>query len=186
MVRTMAEIHEDPERIRVTVDVELSRRYTDEDVARLQASEAELVAAPLQTRINALENRITNLSEFRRAAEERVAELEAELARSREATALALNARNEFDRDRRTERDRADRMTATANRLETERAELDETHRQSIAARDRLLEQATRRISAARDMLTADAVAQARGMDCSRLGATMADAIGNALRCLDA
>lgn len=151
-IRTLDEVRAG--RVRVTVDVELSgARYTDEDVARLQASEAELVAAPLRRRIGELEAGLT--------------EIDKEADRLRGVVI-------EYDLDRHTERERADKAQARVRELE-----------QSLAARDRLLEAANRRLSAARDLLTADAVAQARGMDCSRLGATMADAIGNALRVLD-
>jgi hypothetical protein len=41
------------------------RLYTAEEVGDLQASEAELVAAPLRTRINALENQVVNLDSDR-------------------------------------------------------------------------------------------------------------------------
>ena len=49
-VRTMAEIQEDPERVRVTVDVALSGTGTAAQANRIQVLEAELDASKLQAR----------------------------------------------------------------------------------------------------------------------------------------
>ena len=100
--------------------------YPAAEVGALQASEAELVAAPLR---------------------ERVGELEKENQR------LARQVW-EFDRDRHTEQRRADtaqrrvaeledalaRSIGRENKLESDAAEEAELHRQSIAARDSLLQ----------------------------------------------
>jgi hypothetical protein len=134
MVRTMAEIQEDPERIRVTVDVELSQLGTAAQANRIQVLETELDAAKLQAR--------------------------------------------GWDHDRHTERDRADKAQARVRELE-----------QSLAARDGLLETATRRVEAARAVLLKPSVTAAL----ARLEDSEADyvhslawAVKNALGALDA
>lgn len=63
--------------------------YTDEEVASLQASEAELVAGPLQARINELEDKLVRTE----------------------------NRIRGYDHDRHTERDRADRERQRASEL---------------------------------------------------------------------
>lgn len=183
------------------------RLYTAAEVGDLQASEAELVAAPLRRRVGDLEN---------------------ELEKTQDALIAARRQREEFDRDRHTERDRADQNKAWAeraeengaklsaalvqaekerdaarrrvadlerqlgrsiereNKLEADAAEEREIHRRSLAARDSLLEAATRRISAARDLLTGGNVPAIRDEIVTSKGAVLADAIGNALRVLDA
>lgn len=82
MVRTMAEIQEDPERIRVTVDVELSTVGTAAQANRIQVLEAEL-------------------------AEERQRRAR-DLALVESQRDEALGKVKGYDEDRRTERDRAD------------------------------------------------------------------------------
>lgn len=59
-------------------------------------------------------------------------------------------------------------------------------HRQSIAARDALLTAATRRVKAATEYLAAPKVEKARDEIVTSKGAVLADAIGNALRVLNA
>lgn len=68
----------------VTVTIETSdgpaeRLYTAREVGDLQASEAELVAAPLRAEINALKNRVETVGRARREAEEKLAQLPTEL-----------------------------------------------------------------------------------------------------------
>jgi DNA repair exonuclease SbcCD ATPase subunit len=155
-----------------------ARLYTAEEVGNAQASEAELVAAPLRRRIEELERTLAEsreLVDFKTRVADQLDEDRAKLH----------DKVREYDRDRKTERDRADRMTAQANRMETDRAELEAEHRRSLAARDRLLEKATRRASAARDFLSTNTVAEARENIVTSRGAVLADAIGMALRVLD-
>lgn len=211
MIRTLAEVRADNVTITVSVDDAPStvrkicnwcpegtwddrfhpdgashvRLYTAAEVGDAQASEAELVAAPLRQRIEELERTLAESRDLVAFKDKIRADVDRDNIKLREKVRELAAQVREYDRDRTTERDRADRMTAQANRLETERAELETHHRMSLATRDRLLEAATRKNKAAVEILTADSVAQARGMDCSRLGATMADAIGNALRVLD-
>lgn len=165
MVRTLAEVHADRVTVTVTLNDEPGARfYTSEEVAAAQTSEAELVAEPLRTRINALENRVRNLdldrhTERDRAdkAQARVAELERQLARS-------------IQRE---------------NNLEADVAEERETNRRSLAARDHLLSAATTQINLAREALTRTPVAEARENVVTTRGAVLAEAIGVALRALD-
>lgn len=112
-------------------------------------------------------------------------EIEGDLIKAREATGLALNERNRLAR-RVAELERAlGNSIDRENKLETQRVELETHHRMSLAARDRLLETATRKVSAAVELLTAGAVAEARENIVTSRGAVLADAIGNTLRVLD-
>jgi hypothetical protein len=134
MVRTMAEIHEDPERIRVTVDVELSAVGTAAQANRIQVLETELDASKLQAR--------------------------------------------GWDLDRHSERDRADKAQARVRELE-----------QSLAARDRLLEAATRKVEATRAVLLKPSVTAAlASLEDSEAAYvhSLAWAVKNALGALDA
>jgi len=182
-----------------------SRLYTAEEVGNLQASEAELVAAPLRRR---------------------VAELERTLAESRELVELKNQVADDIDVDRaelhdkvRAERDRADQNKAWAERaeangsqlsaalVEAEKqrdsarrrvAELDKQldsyqraerramaeHIRSLAARDNLLSAATTRIRQAKEILAAPKVTKTRDEIVTSKGATLADAIGQALDAL--
>lgn len=140
------------------------RLFTSAEVGDLQASEAELVSAPLKAENQRLARQVC-----------------------------------EFDRDRRTERDRADRAQARVaeleralaasidreNRLETTAAETAAEHRRSLAARDHLLSAATTRINAVREILLATPVSRARDEIVTSKGAVLADAIGNALHALE-
>ncbi len=246
------------ERIRkiLAEDGGLSERlYTAAEVGDLQASEAELVAAPLRRRVAYLE---TELERYRKAhvctdsckpnahvaftGSQIVKELETELANERQEierlerenedadrriNALTGQVRG-YDHDRHTERDRADQNKAWAeraeangarlsaalvqaekdrdsarrrvaeleaqlsrsidreNKLEADAAEEKTIHSQSIAARDHLLEAATRRISLAREALDRPMVVGARNEIVTSKGAILADAIAEALRVLDA
>jgi hypothetical protein len=247
------------ERIRkiLAEDGGLSERlYTAAEVGDLQASEAELVAAPLRRRVADLE---TELERYRKAhvctdsckpnahvaftGSQIVKELETELANERQEIER-LERENEeyhlnrikkletkvreYDKDRHTERDRADQNKAWAeraeangsrlsaalvqaekdrdsarrrvaeleaqlsrsidreNKLEADAAEEKTIHSQSIAARDHLLEAATRRISLAREALDRPMVVGARNEIVTSKGAILADAIAEALRVLDA
>jgi hypothetical protein len=145
------------ERIRNILAEGGERLYTAAEVGDAQASEAELVAAPLRRQVQ------------------------------------------EYDRDRHTERDRADKAQARVaeleaalarsigreNDLETRAAEKAAEHRTSLAARDSLLRAATTRVQAAREILSATAVGRARDEIVTSKGAILADAIGNALRALE-
>jgi hypothetical protein len=179
MIRTLAEVRADNVTITVSVDDALStvrkicnwcpegtwdnrfhpdgashvQLYTAAEVGDAQASEAELVAAPLRRRIGELEAGLTEIDK------------EADRLRG-----VVIG----YDLDRHTERERADKAQARVRELG-----------QSLAARDRLLETATRKASAARDFLTASTVAEARENIVTSRGAVLADAIGNALRVLD-
>jgi len=163
MIRTQAEVHADRVVLTVTVDgatstegVRLPSRnlYTDDEVAAAQASEAELVAAPLRREVADLRKLVKVSQEGASLAlnqrdelARRVAELERSLGKGHDREAALERKVEEYDRDRKTERDRADRMTALANRLEIEAAELAAEHRQSIAARDALLEVASTKLT---------------------------------------
>lgn len=100
MVRTMAEMLEDPARIRVTVDVEVSPVGTAAQANRIQVLESELA------------------EERRRRA--------ADLALVERQRDEALAQVKEYDRDRHTERDRADE---TKRELERRTQERDERER---------------------------------------------------------
>lgn len=140
------------------------RLFTSEEVGDLQASEAELVAAPLKAENQRLARQVC-----------------------------------EFDRDRRTERDRADKAQRRVaelertlalsiereNRLESTAADTAAEHRRSLAARDHLLSAATTRMNAVREILLATAVGRARDEIVTTKGAVLADAIGNALHALE-
>lgn len=166
MVRTMAEIHEDPERIRVTVDVELSHVGTAAQANRIQVLESEL----------AEERR-------RRAADLAVVEAQ------RDAALLQVQ---HYDQDRHTERDRADQATAELARRTEERDEreaarrkLEEGANQALNGRNR----AERKLEAARAVLNAPSVTAALGrLEDSESGyvQVIADAVRQALATLDA
>lgn len=132
--------------------------------------------------------------------ERRVADLERTLAQevNRNTDLEAENQRLarqvcEFDRDRHTERDRADKaedalyetLLATMDENDDSAAEAAAEHRRSIAARDNLLSAATTRLNAAREILLATAVSRARDEIVTTKGAVLADAIGNALHALE-
>lgn len=106
----------------VTVTIEASdgpaeRLYTAREVGDLQASEAELVAAPLRTEINALKNRLETVGRARREAEEKLAQRPTELdwaaVRAERDAANGRAARLERELARRTE-EREERERARA------------------------------------------------------------------------
>lgn len=124
--------------------------------------------------------------------EAEVVRLEAELARmadnfnTSQARVRELAAKvREYDRDRKTERDRADQNKAWAERAELRLAHDAEVTAQSLAARDRLLEAATIKINAARDILSAKGVVDAREDAITRKSVVLANAIGEAIAALD-
>jgi chromosome segregation ATPase len=94
--------------VRDLVDSEASTKlpsrnlYTDEEVAALQASEAELVAGPLRARINELERELTRRAGIIKRLENKV---------------------EGYDTDRHTERDRADRLKADLDRMRGEKTD---------------------------------------------------------------
>lgn len=168
------------------------RLYTAAEVGDAQASEAELVAKPLRRRIGELE---------RVLAQEvnRNTDLEAQVEDAdRRINALTGQVR-EYDHDRHTEKQRADRERQRASELKDrlssaqEEADAQEyRHDQerkeaarSIAARDHLLSAATTRMNAVREILLARTVAEARDQIVTSKGAVLADAIGNALHALE-
>lgn len=172
-----------------------SRLYTAEEVGDLQASEAELVAAPLRREVAELSRKLDRVY--------------ADLDRSMEATEKAKRDAETFKDQAYRENDKAaelrshvktlektlaesrelvDFKTRVADEIERDKDKLFATvrdQRQSLAARDRLLEAATRRIDAAREFLSRSPVAEARENIVTSKGAVLADAIGNALRVLD-
>jgi hypothetical protein len=168
MVRTLAEVHAD----RVTVTVTLNdapsslagRLYTAEEVGDFQASEAELVAQPLRTRINALENRVRNLDLDRHTERDRADKAQARVAELERALALSIEREN---------------------KLESDLAEEKTIHARSLAARDHLLAAATTQINLAREALTRTPVAEARENIVTTRGAVLAEAIRVALGALD-
>lgn len=105
----------------------------------------------------------------------------------------------EYDRDRRTERDRADKAQARVaelekalarsiereNKLESDAAEEKTIHARSLAARDHLLAAATAQVNLAREALTRTPVAEARENIVTTRGAVLAEAIRVALAALD-
>jgi chromosome segregation ATPase len=96
------------------------RLYTAAEVGDAQAGEAELIAAPLRTRINALENRIVNLTEYRRVAEQRTDELEKSLQLAR--------ASREFNRKRAVElEDEVDRLQEKLTKVSRVASEVSQT-----------------------------------------------------------
>lgn len=175
--------------------------YTDEEVATLQASEAELVAGPLQARINELEDKLVEAVNRNHALQRQV---------------------HGYDSDRHTERDRADRITREhgqcagilelrekdAETFQRQRNELEarvkdlesklmkghvctagctgDQHvafvgRQALSDLENQVAELTRRIDHMTEVLSADDVQQAQRMDCSRIGQVMAKAIDKAL-----
>lgn len=166
MIRTLAEIHADGTVLRVTAeDVARptgERLYTAREVGDLQASEAELVAAPLRRKLAEVERELARRTEERdereaaRAGQERrVAELERLLAQAvtREdaleikvrgllAEVAAEGGRIEwleervrlYDEDRRTERDRADSNRAWAERAENRLSYMAQEKREAVTA----------------------------------------------------
>lgn len=181
-IKTLDEVRDERVQVVITLDGATStdparRLYTAQEVGELQASEAELVAAPLRREISMLKLDVDSLQRQLAEANDRceknahvalegrqlVVELERQraeltsamdaqeinhlretdelrsilrqvnhekrnledaLVKSQEATALALNQRNEYDRDRKTERDRADQNKAWAERAEAKVADL--------------------------------------------------------------
>ena len=101
--------------------------YTDEEVAALQASEAELVAGPLRRRIAELERTLAGVID-------REAKLDEELTRRAGIVKRLENKVEAYDTDRRTERDRADRITrehqACAGKLDLREKDADTFRRQ--------------------------------------------------------
>lgn len=184
------------ERIRkiLAEDGGLSERlYTAAEVGDLQASEAELVAEPLRTRINALENRVRNLDHDRHTERDRADQNKAWAERAEANGARLSAALVQAEKDRDSARRRVAELEAQLsrsidreNKLETDAAEEKTIHSQSIAARDHLLEAATRRISLAREALDRPMVVGARNEIVTSKGAILADAIAEALRVLDA
>lgn len=142
----------------VTVSIEASdatgeRLYTAREVGDLQASEAELVAAPLRRELAEVKRELDRRTEEReereraRAAQEaRVRELERLLALSvarEDALEIKVNglvgelARAEnrvraYDQDRHTERDRANENKAWAERAELRVAQMAQEKREAI------------------------------------------------------
>jgi hypothetical protein len=108
------------------------RLYTAEEVGDLQASEAELVAAPLRRRIAELEK---SLAESRELVEfkTRVADdIDADRAKLHgQVREWKLKAQG-WDHDRHTERDRADQNKAWAERAELRLAQDAEAHAKAL------------------------------------------------------
>lgn len=105
-------------------------------VVELERQRAELTSAMDAQEINHLRETDELRSILRQVNHEK-RNLEDALVKSQEATALALNQRNEYDRDRKTERDRADQNKAWAERAE---AELARRSTEGKAQVDRLVE----------------------------------------------
>lgn len=129
----------------VTVTIETSdgpaeRLYTAREVGDLQASEAELVAAPLRTEINALKNRLETVGRARREAEEKLAQLPTELdwaaVRGERDAANQRAVRLERELARRTE-ERDERERARAGQ-EARVQELERLLALSVAREDAL------------------------------------------------
>lgn len=138
MIRTLVEVRngrisilETPEETQVTITLDgeestllapAERLYTSEEVGHYQATEAELVAAPLRREVASLERHRENL----------VTELDAALIRIGE---LDHKVRL-YDQDRKTERDRADQNRAWAERAElrAEKAEITLTESRELVA----------------------------------------------------
>lgn len=183
------------------------RLYTAAEVGDLQASEAELVAAPLRRRvaelerenadadrrINALTGQVQGYDHDRHTERDRADQNRAWAERA-EANGVKLSATLvQAEKDRDSARRRVAELEAQLarsvdreNKLEADAAEEKTLHSQSIAARDHLLEAATRRVSAAVEILNRPMVVGARNEIVTSKGAILADAIGNALRVLDA
>jgi hypothetical protein len=155
--------------------------YTDEEVAALQSSEAELVAGPLRRRIAELERTLAGAIDREAKLEEKV---------------------RGYDLDRHTEWDRADRERQRADGMESvleaanrdhalnlgravERAEqaerqrdnADQQHRQSIAAQDLRLAALTRNIELAQEIIHDSEVQEAMEVVVTRHAATLAKAL---------
>jgi hypothetical protein len=149
--------------------------------------------------IERLENQVREYDRDRHTERDRADDLKARLARldganrkytaeevgHLQATESELVARPLRDRIADLER-QLSRSIERENKLENDAAEEREIHRRSLAARDSLLETATRRLGAARDILSTGSVADIRDNIVTSKGAILADAIGNALRVLDA
>jgi hypothetical protein len=145
---------------------------------------------------------------------QRITELEAELAESRELVEFKTRVADEIDQDRielrlrlKAERELVQEERTRANNLATRLAQVEKDRdtrleeleaaeryqheraqeaRQSIAARDRLLAAATTRVKAAQEILSRPIVVGARNEIVTSKGAILADAIGNALDALSA
>src|SRR5688572_14213 len=139
-IRTHEEFRADRVTIEITGTNAEVRRYTDGEVANLQASEAELVAQPLRDRIAELEE-ARELAESGYPSELDWAAVRAERDTLREKLARRENEINQlkgqiagYDHDRRTERDRADRITreheACAGKLDLREKDADTFRRQ--------------------------------------------------------
>lgn len=90
-----------------------------------------------------------------------------------------------YDMDRHAERDRADRNGAHSSKLAEELEALKRQSEASIAARDRLLSNATTKISTAQEILRAPKISKTCEEIITAKGATLADAIRDALKALD-
>jgi chromosome segregation ATPase len=154
------------------------RLYTDGEVASLQSSEAELVAGPLQARINDLEDQLvksrvrvnelegtnTRLVRDRDALRRRIVELEAERERSADNHNTLADRVTELEADLARVRDDRQMVLTQRDNALTRVGELDREVRmaqQSTGARDRLLETATTKIENARGILTDPEVTRA-------------------------
>lgn len=158
------------------VDGEVSKRehlFTSDEVAHYQSTEAELVAGPLQARINDLEDKLVK------------------------ATIKVQG----YDHDRHTERDRADRLKVERDQLKAKVAELEnklmdghvctagcsENQHVAFVGRKALTElenqvgALTRRIDNARIILEDPQVTEIRDEVMARKSVRLADAIGKAL-----
>lgn len=160
------------------------RLYTAEEVGDLQAREAELVAAPLRRQVQELTVKLAQATKGHVCTESCKPNAHVAFTGRKRLQEAEAQVR-EYDRDRKTELDRADQNKAWAERAEQRLADQAEENRQSIAARDGLLATATKKINYARELLSAGEVDQARRMDLTRTGTVMAGAIGAALRVLD-
>jgi chromosome segregation ATPase len=171
--------------------------FTSDEVGNYQASEAELVAAPLRNRIVELERMLVRKSSG-------TAELERALAQEVNRNTDLENRIKGYDHDRHIEKKRADEAESRVESLTGQLSVAQEKARRRndqydrtikardeetlgrIEARDNLLNQATTRINAVREILSRPAVVGAREQIVTRDGAILADAIGNALSALEA
>jgi hypothetical protein len=157
MIRTLVEIQGGRVSVRetgtgqteisVTVDGELSgdrlpsrNLYTDDEVAAAQASEAELVSAPLRRRVSELENELARRTRERDEREQARANLEKSLGevitKLQEKVWVQWPVTGETEKERanqqetnwKLERDRADRLQARVNKADAEVDRLKKGH----------------------------------------------------------
>lgn len=165
----------------------VSRVFDNKKVIHVEAATLNAIDVISSNRIKELESQVKYLRDLIADDHHRSALQIDEVANPLRAQIKELESENqrlarqvcEFDRDRTTERDRA-------NQAESALEHHAKTHRESLDTRQKLVAQARSRVSHARIALSTDAVEKARHTPLTPNENVLSEAIGNALAALEA